>query len=785
MKQVFKHLSFVTPELRENNIIVKNINSGLDKSGKVLKHQSRTAEMLNYTFQLMARSIGQMLKNWLAQLNPLTQIKKLFQDFMNYDVKWKRTMNVIHYNLRVIFRTLMTDIAQALVNIIGFIDIISRKIQEALGKIPISLFDQSAANAEKMREELEEVGNATASFDELHDISGETGGASAENDLFGDIYKPQLSQDWIDLAEKIGDLFAGVIKGDLGFGDVMKEILSILWEGLKTIGGYIWNFLKSTIWPLIKDNWLEILGWILAAFIAWRGLKLLGQLLTDALFGGLTKGAVTGLLGKVGGWILSALAATSFGSGIIMGIKGLFNGIGLSTLLAAAKDSTLVSALGGTGATAGAIFAQAFVGVASTALLILSTVFGSKATSELTYYWNTLGTGEKVLGGLKIAAGLAGSALGGAGLGAAIGALGGPLTAAAGAGIGFLIGLLVDVVSWAATSSAGILELADAQEQLRVATDNLNNALANAASAGLNYQNSLSRLNDLEKETGLSGEELAKQVANGELAIEDMTTTQLQVLDAYMRTQTAMEQMKEMQEKLTTASEEHVKASIEEQLSLGKTSECYDDAKAHIIDMWQSSKISSSEARTYLERIMADMDNDTRKTFMENIPNAIKIGLDPNRYASAFRKLADGVKNVFDGILKSAQETWQRVCNLFQGKGFKTNVEVNANGSANVKTATFATGTNYVPNDGLAYLHQGEAVIPKKYNKPYSPEMSANERAYMERMMNTMKSLDNTMKQGIKVNGQFTQRGSDLVAIVNRVNSQTGSNLISDMSYAR
>ena len=63
--------------------------------------------------------------------------------------------------------------------------------------------------------------------------------------------------------------------------------------------------------------------------------------------------------------------------------------------------------------------------------------------------------------------------------------------------------------------------------------------------------------------------------------------------------------------------------------------------------------------------------------------------------------------------------------------------------------------------------------------------MSANEQAYMERMMNTMKSLDNTMKQGIKVNGQFTQRGSDLVAVVNRVNSQTGSNLISDMSYAR
>ena len=30
----------------------------------------------------------------------------------------------------------------------------------------------------------------------------------------------------------------------------------------------------------------------------------------------------------------------------------------------------------------------------------------------------------------------------------------------------------------------------------------------------------------------------------------------------------------------------------------------------------------------------------------------------------------------------------------------------------------FETGTNYVPNDGLAYLHKGEAVVPQKYNNP-------------------------------------------------------------------
>lgn len=44
----------------------------------------------------------------------------------------------------------------------------------------------------------------------------------------------------------------------------------------------------------------------------------------------------------------------------------------------------------------------------------------------------------------------------------------------------------------------------------------------------------------------------------------------------------------------------------------------------------------------------------------------------------------------------------------------------------------YEKGTNYVPSDGLAYLHQGEAVIPKKYNQPYSQGMSAEERLYMK-----------------------------------------------------
>lgn len=40
---------------------------------------------------------------------------------------------------------------------------------------------------------------------------------------------------------------------------------------------------------------------------------------------------------------------------------------------------------------------------------------------------------------------------------------------------------------------------------------------------------------------------------------------------------------------------------------------------------------------------------------------------------------------------------------------------------AGVKVPRYAVGTNYVPNDGLAYLHEGEAVVPKAYNPAATP----------------------------------------------------------------
>ena len=94
-------------------------------------------------------------------------------------------------------------------------------------------------------------------------------------------------------------------------------------------------------------------------------------------------------------------------------------------------------------------------------------------------------------------------------------------------------------------------------------------------------------------------------------------------------------------------------------------------------------------------------------------------------------------------------------------------------------------GTNYVPNDGLAYIHKGEAVIPAKYNNPYRPEGNAKLEGAIDTLTKQVENISNMIDKGIPVTGQFTQRGNDLVATVERATNRVSNNILSQKQYAR
>lgn len=864
VSKVFKKLTFFAPELRKNNAIIKNINAGLDKSGKALKFKTRFAEILNYAYQLMARSIGQMFKNWMAMLNPvrlisnlmrmisnlinrlIQTVKSAFQDFASYDVKWQRTMNVIKYNLRTVLRPMMEWIAQKLVNIIGFFDIISMKIQAAFGKTPISLFDQSAADAERVREETEQTvkaaENVSAGFDELHDISGEIDDGSNNitdpaMDLMGEIYKPQLSEKWKALAEEIGGIFADVIKGDMGFGEAMKRILDIAWEGAKKF----WDWFKNTEFgQWLIDTFKKTFDAIWKAFLVWQLIKLGGKILYDALFGKISLAPLKTMFSKLfsglGGWITKALGASAFGSGIVTGISALFNGMGLlDTLRLAFAGPEYVAAFGGWGKMLGAIFAQGLIATAGLAIGVGGIMKGYDMNADSAAYNIGLDDAGGDQDDKK-------SYLGGTLTAGALGAVGGGIFGAALTGIG--AGAMGGPIGMAVGAIAGVLvaSLAPAFEVVEVASRNANNemqkieyyqGMVQGASTSVNNFSELLNLSKdaiqaqtdkvykLGEEYGVNKETLdglIQSIKDGNYSSELSVGLNTELAGALEQLDWHYTNNSELTDKLTEAKKKLQKAEMDLAIAEDVAAGNFELAAARIEVAYASNIYTADEATKKItqiikegsaeqaQAILQDLSPDLQKNFDgyytktdKNLNELIDLYYDYNEKEREYflESLTDEVQQEMRERISAIEQEvknapwyqkmldWNRDGKIW-GVAYVPSAKGSVASSGSRSVNSMAVGTNYVPNDGLVYLHQGEAVIPKKYNRPYEPQgMSPEERAYMEQMMGTMRSLDSTMKQGISVNGQFVQRGSDLVAVVNRTKSQTGADLLSNVSYAR
>lgn len=701
ISQIVKKLGFVMPELMENNTILQNINAGLDKNGKALKFQTRTGEILNYSFQLMSRHIGQMVKNWLWMINPINLLKRAFQDFASYDVKWQRTMNVIKYNLRRIIKPFMEWLAQQIVNIIGLVNSLLKGIGSIFGK-NWDLFDQDAANSEKIKENLEEASQVSAGFDELHDIGSDTSDSenSADN-LLGEIYTPE----WDSLnkaLEKIGETVGNIIKTVQGWD---------FWDWLALAGAALLGFLalKTLINWFSGKNPLQSVANGFKALQTTVGWAIL--IAAFALFTNTLKDFIT-TIGEMDPWaVVGALSTLAAGFGILVGAIILLSKWATSDWKALLGMSVLVGV---------------FTGL----------------TAVLIPFINTLKevTSEQLLSGLLFFAGALMAVT------VAVGALATIFTAIATTGIGLAaLGIL-----------AGVLAVV---------------ALVIAAMA------------DYIRAIGEAGEGI-KSICEGIATVVESVGTQITKFTETVGTNIV---------NITDAVSNGIKTVLEPILAyLDKvTDKITDLAKVIAHEIGETIRTVIETTGDTIVRII--------ETLLDAIPRLLNSILNfAGRIGPAIETSVNSIMNSVTKLINFVISGVEYLINLVvTGINGIINSINSVSGYVGISIPNvqpveiprfypqYEQGTNYVPNDGLAYLHQGEAVIPKKYNKPFEAGLTTEERNYMYQMIGTLRSLDNTMKQGISVNGQFVQRGSDLVAVVNKTNSRTGADLLSNVAYAR
>lgn len=858
--KLVKRLNFTSPVLRENNDILRNINAGLDKGGKALKFQTRWAEILNYTFQLISRSVGQWVKKVLSMLNPFNILKNtikgivgltknLFSDFASYDTKWQRTMNVVKINFQRVMKPAMEWIAQKIVNIIGYFDVASQAFQRVFGKIPISLFDQAGADAEKIRREMEEAANVTLGFDELHDIGTDQSGA---NDLLGDIYKPQLDPKWVEQFDKLGEVLGKFFKGDLGFGDVCKQILKMLGMLLGDIGKAIWDWFSNTKFgSWIIEHWKGILATILALFLGWQLLKIFGPTLLGVIgkalksLGGLVW---TGLKG-VGSKLLDVLCGTQFGSDMVRGFKAMFNSGGMIGTFKAG------------GASLGAIFAQALVAVAGVAIATGSIMKGfDMVADDASYNIGLMENGgdekDKKSGFAGKAVGTLGGAAGGALAGLAIG---GPIGAAIGAGIGAIAGLI--------TTS-----LAPAFEQAEVAARKANNEMQKieyyegAVKGAQTQVDKFDELLDMSNQTlqaqsdkvytlgekyGVSKTQLdtlVQAMKDGNYSSEMAVGLNSELVTALDQLDWHYQNNAGLTDKLTEAKKKLQKAELDLAIANDIEAGNFEMAAARIEYAMAAGLYETDEAAKKMSQIMKETSFTENKELLNNMSPELRAKWEgyaadteegKDKLESFFKDISDSErKELLNSNDKDLKQKWfeyattteagkKELAKMYaemneeERKAFTQDYSSEAGGamgkaidamqqeinsatfdwshpfkslgsmftgdwSWKAKYASFDVGTNYVPNDGFAMVHKGEAIIPKdenvfaKQGKAWDGQMAMN-----SQMMNAITRLEQTIAQGINVKGEFRQRGNDLVATVEKNKNKQSNNVLNNKVYAR
>lgn len=106
-------------------------------------------------------------------------------------------------------------------------------------------------------------------------------------------------------------------------------------------------------------------------------------------------------------------------------------------------------------------------------------------------------------------------------------------------------------------------------------------------------------------------------------------------------------------------------------------------------------------------------------------------------FRTFINKIGEWFSKLWNGVLRGFASIWNKVADTVNKVGGKLGM------TTLPKINSYAVGTNYVPEDQLAFIHKGEAVVPKKYNNGgYVPQSNDETNYLLEQVINAINNIE-------------------------------------------
>lgn len=233
------------------------------------------------------------------------------------------------------------------------------------------------------------------------------------------------------------------------------------------------------------------------------------------------------------------------------------------------------------------------------------------------------------------------------------------------AGIVALVTALVTLIAKWASEEKAIKDVTTAQKDLKTAQDEYADAQDSYIDAVDRATEAFDKLNEVQKETGLSGENLYNKVQDGTLDYANMTDQQKEVYKAYLDNIKAQDNLKTSTDELAEAKKKEKEASWGLKLATAAEKGEFDNYKKSVVDAFNKGELSAEEARDAIGKAMSEMSTSSQKTFMSDLPSDIKNGLDPKNYQTTGQKLKNWFGNLWESIKNGASSAWNKVKSWF------------------------------------------------------------------------------------------------------------------------